>query len=76
VNRDSGTESANPGWLQRLVRQARDHLLNISGCEPESAAAGRTTAPENSAPLRLCGKEQRKNCGNKVTSSMQTLKAA
>jgi hypothetical protein len=26
VNRDSGTASANGGWLRRLVRQHRHHL--------------------------------------------------
>jgi hypothetical protein len=30
VNRDSGTESANGGWLRRLVRQ-RTHNI-IIGC--------------------------------------------
>jgi hypothetical protein len=27
VNRDSGTASANGGWLRRLVRHHRSHLL-------------------------------------------------
>jgi hypothetical protein len=28
VNRDSGTDSANGGWLRRLVRQQNAHFLN------------------------------------------------
>ena len=27
VNRDSGTDSANGGWLRRLVRPSVSHLL-------------------------------------------------
>src|ERR1035441_1575847 len=30
VNRDSGTDSANGGWLRRLVRQQRRHNSNQS----------------------------------------------
>jgi hypothetical protein len=29
VNRDSGTKSANPGWLQRLVERTFRSLLQV-----------------------------------------------
>jgi hypothetical protein len=50
VNRDSGTGSANGGWLRRLVRH-RGHLL--SGFEQHFSAANQSIGPtKNALPVK------------------------
>jgi len=49
VNRDSGTESANGGWLRRLVRQQYRHT-KIKHLKPAAAFSTGTKPTERREP--------------------------
>src|ERR1017187_8537341 len=77
VNRDSGTDSANGGWLRRLVRHhvnllLNRHVLNSSMLQPSHtptrAATGGFSAPND--------ENQTKNAMQPTQSNRRIIKPA